>query len=211
MKMDLVCTGREEDCVRADRLRWDRRYAEGVSELDGPAVRYLVLWLPFLPRGRALDLAAGCGRNALFLAQHGYRVDALDISVVGVARLAARARAQSLRVRAAVIDLDDVVLPAAAYDLIVNTYYLNRTLLTRLPRALTPGGALIVETLLYDPAVDLPDKIARRVRPGELAKTFSCLDIAHYVELPADPPRRKHALCRMVAFRGSLERSLSPA
>ncbi len=83
--------------MRADRLRWDRRYAEGVSGLDGPAVRYLVRWLPFLPRGRALDLAAGCGRNAIFLAQHGYRVDALDISVVGIARLGPRTSASGRR------------------------------------------------------------------------------------------------------------------
>ncbi len=101
------------------------------------------------------------------------------------------------------IDLDEVILPPAVYDLIVNTYYLNRPLLTQLPRALTPGGALIVETLLYDPAIDPPDEIARRVRPGELAKAFSCLDIAHYEELPAAPPRRKRALCRMVAFRAA--------
>jgi SAM-dependent methyltransferase len=193
--------------VHQDRLQWDRRYAEGAADgLDGSPVAYLAAWLPFLPRGRALDLAAGCGRNAVYLARHGYRVDALDISLVGLARLAARARAQGVRVRMAVVDLDDVTLPEATYDLIVNTYYLNRGVLAQAPRALVPGGALLVETPLFDPATGTPSEDVRRVRPGELARVCSRLDLAHYEEQPAAPPRRMRGVCRIVAFRPPSDR-----
>jgi len=187
--------------MRGDQARWDQKHERGVETLEGPPVAYLVAWLPFLPRGRALDLAAGSGRHAIYLAQHGYRVDALDISLVDLTRLMQQARAQTLPVRAAAVDLDECLLSWTTYDLIVNTYYLNRILLPQLPWALVPGGALLVETPLYDPQIDRPGEIARRAGPGELARVFSNLDIAHYEEVPARPPHRNHGVCRMVAFR----------
>jgi tellurite methyltransferase len=190
--------------MREDRARWDGKHAVGVSALEGSPVSYLVAWLPFLPRGRALDLAAGCGRHAIYLAQHSYRVDALDVSLVGLSRLMRQARAQGLAVRAAAVDLDDLMLPWASYDLIVNTYYLNRALFPQLPRALRRGGALVVETPLYDPVADHPSEVAHRAGPGELARVFADMDIVHYEETSPWPPRRRRALCRMVAFRSPL-------
>ncbi len=187
--------------MREDRWEWDRRYADGADGLDGPPVPLLAAWVPRLPRARALDLAAGCGRNALYLAQYGYRVDALDISVIALEWLAHRARAQGLCVRAAVVDLDDFTPPAAAYDVILNTYYLNRKLLLHLPAALAPGGALVVETVLYDPGIDAPEKARHRARRGELAGALAGLDIVHYAELTAEPPHRTRGVCQLVAFR----------
>jgi len=186
--------------VRADRVHWDQKHTQGVPALEGSPSAYLVAWLPFLPKGRALDLAAGCGRHAIYLAQHGYRVDALDISLVGLSRLMHQACAQDLAVRAAVVDLDDALLPWVTYELIVNTYYLNRALLPQFQKALVPGGALLVETPLYNPAVDHPSEVVHRVGPGELARVFADLDIAHYEEVPTRLSHGKRAVCRMVAF-----------
>lgn len=150
--------------MRKDRLIWDHRYTDGVPGLEGSPAPYLVEWLPFLPRGRALDLAAGCGRHSIYLAQHGYRVDAFDISLVALTRLMTRACSYGLRIRAAVVDLDDIVLPSSAYDLIVDTFYLNRALHPQLIRALVPGGALSVETRFYDPRHGRPEKATHRPR-----------------------------------------------
>lgn len=99
--------------MRGDREYWDRKYLEGGGVLEGPPVALLVRWLPRLPRGRALDIAAGCGRHAVLLAESGYRVDALDVSPLAVAKLVERARIRGVWVRAAVVDLDDLDLPAA--------------------------------------------------------------------------------------------------
>ena len=83
----------------------------------------------------------------------------------------------------------------------MNTYYLNRRILPQLSAALVAGGALLIETPLFDPQIDCPNEIARRVRPGELVRIFSDLDVAHYEEVPRRTPHRTHAVCRMVAFR----------
>jgi len=187
--------------MREDRLIWDRRYTEGIPGLEGSPAPYLIEWLPFLPRGRALDLAAGCGRHSIYLAQHGYRVDAFDISLVALTRLMTRARRYGLRVRPAVVDLDDIVLPSSAYDLIVDALYLNRALHPQLIRALVPGGALLVETRFYDPQHDRPEKATHRPRRGELAAAFEGLDVAHYEEVETTSACRDRRICHMVAFR----------
>ena len=70
-----------------------------------------------LPRGRALDLACGTGRNALHLAAEGYQVDAMDISAVALERGAARAAELGVAVNWINADLDDAVLVPDRYDL----------------------------------------------------------------------------------------------
>lgn len=187
--------------MRGDREYWDRKYAEGGGVLEGPPIPLLVRWLPRLPRGRALDIAAGCGRHAVFLAEHGYRVDALDISPLALARLVERARQRGVQVRAAVVDLDEIALPPATYDLVVNTYYLNRRLLAQVPSALRPGGALVVETPLAERPEDPSGDARHRLGPGEIATLCGGLVVAEHEETPAGSCNGKYGLCRFVAFR----------
>ncbi len=85
--------------MRADREKWDRRYGGGERPHDGPPSRFLRRWLPHLPRGRALDVASGLGRNALLLARAGYRVDAVDISPLGLRVASARAKRRGVAIR----------------------------------------------------------------------------------------------------------------
>ena len=69
-----------------DRRKWNARYAEGAyGERPHPA-QLLADWLPRLPKGTALDLGCGAGRNAVFLAQNGFEVQGLDVSDVGLER-----------------------------------------------------------------------------------------------------------------------------
>lgn len=111
--------------------------------------------LPLLPRGRALDVACGRGRNALFLASHGFTVDAVDRDEQALAELqsaAARHGLTSISTRA--LELEDAARPpefrAAGYDVIIGFFYLHRPLFPALLRALKPGGVLVYETFLVD-------------------------------------------------------------
>jgi tellurite methyltransferase len=87
----------------------------------------LVEELPRLcaPGQRALDIGAGTGRHAIFLAEHGFRVDALDHWAPHVGRLNAYARAQKLPLRAAVHDLHEGVPDCRGYGVVVCTLVLH--------------------------------------------------------------------------------------
>lgn len=145
----------------------------------------LVRWAARLRPGRALDVAAGLGRNALFLAQRGWRVDAIDISPTALREAARRARARKLRVRWIVADLDRYPLARARYDLVVNTFFLKRRLFPRLMAAVRPGGLLVVETHLVSPqppAGAARERRAHRLRPGELRRRFGTWEVLELEE-----------------------------
>ncbi len=110
--------------------------AELVSTLDGVA------------RGRALDLGAGPGRHAVWLAQRGWRVTALDFSAVALDLGRANAREAGVgdRVEWVVADATTWSPPSdAAYDLVLLTYFhVDADVVRRLGRWLQPGGRLVV-------------------------------------------------------------------
>ena len=67
-----------------DSQRWDERYsATGFVWATGPN-QFVAAELASLPPGRAIDLAAGEGRNTVWLAERGWRVTAVDFSRVGL-------------------------------------------------------------------------------------------------------------------------------
>ena len=116
--------------------------------------------------GRALDVAAGAGRNSAYLAELGYHVVALDISSVGLER----AQARTPRLETVTHDLDDG-LPAdlGVFDLIVVTRYLNLPLMAALIASLNPSGAMIAEVLLAAAGGAGPLEARFRAPPGALA------------------------------------------
>lgn len=188
----------------AERDKWDERYRDGAYERRVHPTALLASWLPQLRTGTALDVACGAGRNALFLASAGYRVDALDISPVGLDRGRRDAELRGLYVRWLEADLDgdpDRMLPARSYDLIVWVRYVHRTLFPFLAKRLAPGGHLLCEQHLVTTAeVVGPKTAAFRLEPGELRKAAAGLEIQHYYEGPVtDPDGRPVALTQLVA------------
>lgn len=123
--------------------------------------------------GRALDVACGVGQNAIWLAQHGFSVDAVDISAVALEygrQAAARAYVTVNFVRA---DLDAWAPQMEAYDLVCGFRFLNRRLWPRLQAALRPGGWLLYQTFnvrKLTPGSDFP--AAYLLAIGELPRTF---------------------------------------
>ncbi len=161
-----------------DLAGWEQRYCtqEETSALSPHPL--ILAAATSLPPGRALDLACGTGRNALWLAQCGWNVTAVDGSSTAIAIL--RERAAGLRIEAQIADLENGGFPIApaSYDLIAICYYLQRDLFEPAKRALVPGGILIAIALLAEPGKDN----AFRVDPGELRRTFDDYEILHYRE-----------------------------
>jgi tellurite methyltransferase len=187
----------------AERDKWDARYRDGAYESRTHPTALLAAWLPRLPRGRALDVACGAARNALFLAANGYAVTALDISSVALERGRRSAMERGLTIDWLCADLDEDparALPAGAFDLIVWVRYVHRTLLPHLVARLAPGGALVCEQhLLTGEAVAGPTSTAFRLAPGELLAAAHGLRIEHSFEgLAADPDGRPVALAQLI-------------
>ena len=125
------------------------------------------------PAGEALDIACGAGRHALWLAQHGLRVTAVDRSEASIAAVAEAARQQELPIDARVADLEqaDATLGQTAYDVIVAVHYLHRPLFPAIITALRPHGLLIYETFTRAQARrGKPTNPAFLLEPGELRR-----------------------------------------
>ena len=189
-----------------ERATWDQRYRDGSYQARSSPFSLLEQMIERLPRGRALDVACGAGRNALFLAAHGYEVEAVDGSPEALRLAEEQARARALAVRWTEADLDDYVPPQTGYAVIVNCFYLNRPLLSRLAAALADGGYIFVEQHLRTP-LPIPGNREWRLEPNELLRTFSSLRIVHYEEFigkDEDPSRdRDIATVRAAACKGS--------
>jgi SAM-dependent methyltransferase len=186
----------------AERDKWDARYRDGAYEGRTHPTALLAEWLPRLPRGRALDVACGAGRNALFLAANGYEVTALDISAVGLERGRRAAAERGLSIDWLCADLDDPerALPAGQFNLIVWARYVHPQLMPYLIARLATGGALLCEQhLMTEEPIAGPTSPAFRLAAGELERSAAGLLIEHsYEGRVVDPDGRSVALAQLI-------------
>jgi tellurite methyltransferase len=133
----------------AKRADDDRRFAGSAPGLPEPFFEEV---LPLLPRGLALDVAAGSGRHSLAMARAGLRVVAVDHSIVALGILREAGHAAGLCVWPLAAELENLPMPAEKYDLVVNINFLDRTIVPTLKRALKPGGLMLFDTFLVDQA-----------------------------------------------------------
>src|SRR5438067_111159 len=105
---------------------WNERYSRGEHIIDEP-LPLLARVVETLAPGRALDVACGAGRHAIFLAECGWQVTAVDASRVGIELTKARASERGVSVDARVADLErgEFVIEPQSYDLICVCYYLQ--------------------------------------------------------------------------------------
>jgi SAM-dependent methyltransferase len=148
---------------------------------DAPVSSWLLSNIDLIPRaGRALDVACGRGRHALFLAARGWTVRALDRDGRSIDTLRSVAARRGLAVQADLVDLEagEVDLGREAYDLIVVVHYLHRPLFPALLRALASGGYLVYETFTVDQARrGRPSNPDFLLRHGELRERLASLAI----------------------------------
>lgn len=194
-----------------DRERWDRRYRDGAYVSRTHPSAWVVESLARMPAAakgaRALDLACGRGRNALYLAREGWAVRAVDISPIALEALRLAADAEGLNVSCGEWDLEaspaDVagITPDGPADLALVIRYANLPLIRAMKELLVPGGVLLAEMhRVTDQDVAGPGGSRFRVDPAELLAAAGDLDIlqaedGHY----SDPDGRTVALARLVA------------
>jgi SAM-dependent methyltransferase len=186
-----------------DQLRWNQRYSESPSSWVEPDTFLISAYQDFLDDaqpGTALDLAGGAGRNAIWLAERGWRVKLIDISDVALSlareKFASSGQKSSSQPRAAavqfgkleteIVDLNSVSdLGTEQYDLLLAFYFLRRELFPAIARALKPGGMLIYRTYTIDrmKVRGGPSGPKYLLDPNELLHAFEHLRILHYHEM----------------------------
>jgi SAM-dependent methyltransferase len=165
------------------REKWDARH--GDAQKRPVVAEVLAQNRHLLPAaGAALDLACGLGGNALLLAELGLEVKAWDLSPVAVRRLGETALQRGLpNLQAQVRDVEQAPPPADSFDVIVVSYYLERTLAPRIAAALRPGGLLFYQTFTCLAVGDEgPSNPAYRLDDNELLRLFSGLRLRFYRE-----------------------------
>ncbi len=149
-----------------------------------------------LPPGRALDLASGSGRNAVWLAERGWQVTAVDSSAAALTAL--KESAPTVDTRLADLEKHEFAIEPAAWDLIVVSYYLQRDLFEPVRRGLRSGGVAIIIVHMFEPG---HESSRFSVRPGELRESFKDDAVLEYYEgkPESDPGARASA---RIAIRG---------
>lgn len=167
-----------------DRERWNRKYRTGEFDPPGEPSPFLAEVADVLPGGRALDVATGVGRNALFLAERGYAVDAVDISGEALAIARDRAAERSLSVDWTRADLREYEFPTGVYDVVTVSFYHALERLPDVKEALAPGGMVVYEHHLRsaEPVERGPEGDRYRFRSNDLLRACLDLTVLHYEE-----------------------------
>ncbi len=157
-----------------------------------------------LPKGLALDVAMGEGRNSIYLATRGFDVDGVDVDQERVSAARAAARKLQAPIRAMVGNFEDgtYIIPIETYNAIVVFNYLHRPLFNDIKSGLLPGGVVIYQTYTVDqPKFGPPTNPAYLLKPGELREVFSEWEILNYREIigPSRSDGKMRAIAGIVA------------
>ncbi len=173
------------DDADTDKARWDKLYSKNKGYVFGkdPAA-FLVESLPLLPVGRALDIAMGEGRNAVYLAKKGFHVVGVDISEIAIRKAKRLATENGTRIRTVIADLSKYQIQPESYEVIMDFYYLNRSLVPQIKKGLKRGGVVIFEgNTVAHMKYDKTQNRAWLLEAGELRELFKDLEIIKYREL----------------------------
>ncbi|HXC33688.1 MAG TPA: methyltransferase domain-containing protein [Verrucomicrobiae bacterium] len=182
---------------------WNKRYRlreRPEEDLAAEPTPLVVKFATGLAPGKALDLACGAGRNAIWLAEHGWEVTAVDGAQVAIEILQARAAERGLTVNTVVADLEkgEFEIEPSRWDLIAMCYYLQRNLYEPAKRGVRPGGVLISIVHITGPGEAASP---HRLLPAQLEKYFAGWEILHRHEGKPNDSAHHHAVAEIVARR----------
>ena len=198
--------GGESESVKA---RWDERYDREMYIYGKEPAAFLKHKIGGLKKGKALVLAMGEGRNAVYLAQNGFDVTGVDISDVAIEKCNKLAAERNTTVNAVVADLTDYDMGEAQFDLVTKFYYYEPSIFPQIIDTLKPGGMFILEQFSIDHlkyretsrfGPRNPDYL---IKPNELLDHFKSLRILYYedtvVELDEGMHKGRAAVIRLIA------------
>ena len=198
----MVILKKEIPKLKSDQKRWDDRFGRKEFALGKDPNPFLKKHIRLLPKGKALDMATGEGRNAVFLAQQGFDVDAVDISDRGLKKAQKLAGEKGVRINTLLVDLDQYQIEKEQYDLIANFYFLRRRLIPRIKKGLKKGGRVIFETYLLEHrtlGTGGPKQAKYFLKPNELLRLFKNFRILFYREGIFREGGRRKAVASLIA------------
>lgn len=127
---------------------WDHYYTSHPYKSGKAPSEFLVSMLPRLHKGATLDIAMGEGENAVYLAQHGFRVEGFDISSVAVNHAQELAKSIGVSITAKTCDLDMYLMGVLKYDSVVMTKFKPSVprYYSSIISALKQGGTLLIDS-----------------------------------------------------------------
>ncbi len=188
--------------MKSNQKRWNDRFGKKEFALGKEPNPFLKKHIRLLLKGKALDIASGEGRNAVYLAQHGFEVDAVDISEKGLKKAQKLAREQGVKINTFLVDLGQYEIEKERYDLIANFYFLKRRLIPRIKKGLKKGGRVIFETYLLEHrtlGTGGPKQAKYFLKPNELLRLFKNFRILFYREGIFKEGGRKKAVASLIA------------
>ncbi len=183
----LPCIGQVVSASEEDKKKWNKRYNTKEYIYGKEPIKFLKDNINILARGKALVLAMGEGRNAIFLAENGFDVDGCDISEIAVEKSKLLAKRNNVQLNAFVADLEKYKIPTNKYDLITCIYYTQKNLIPQIKDGLKKGGMVLFETytidqLKYGTDAPGPKNPAYLLKHNELLDLFRDFHILYYRE-----------------------------
>lgn len=164
-----------------DQERWDAKYDTEDYIFGTEPAAFLKEHVALLPKGKVLDIAMGEGRNGVFLATKGFDVTGVDISPVGLSKAQDLAEKHGVKIETRIVDLETYELPPNSYEVILCLYYMQRSMIPQIKRALKPGGMAVVETYNLEHLKYRPDFNRQYLlEPNELLRWFADLKVLRY-------------------------------
>jgi len=182
---------------------WDERYRSrerAAEDLDAPPTPLLMETAKQLKPGKALELACGTGRNALWLATQGWSITAIDAAAAAIETLRNRASKLGINLEARQADLErgEYRIEHSSWDLIAICYYLQRSLFEPAKAGIVPGGVLLAIVHITEPN---EEPTHTRAKPGELKTYFDGWEILYYYEGKPNDTAHKRSVAEIVARR----------
>ncbi|OGP75068.1 MAG: hypothetical protein A2V86_10095 [Deltaproteobacteria bacterium RBG_16_49_23] len=188
--------------MKLDQKRWDERFKGKEFAFGREPNPFLKKHIRLLPKGKTLDIAAGEGRNAVFLARQGFDVDAMDISEKGLKKAQKFAKEMGVKIHTLSVDLDTYKIDREKYDLIANFYFLKRSLIPQIKKGLKKGGRVIFETYTLEHrtlGTGGPKHARYFLKPNELLRIFKDFHILYYREGIFKEGGRRKAVASLIA------------